>query len=86
MLFVSYKISELFYKVAKMKGHGEKHFILWLCFFLNIIGYLYVIALPDLYLRNGSGNGNSGDDTYVIEDEELPQIQGNNITRSDPGL
>ncbi len=73
-LFVKYKISELFYKVAKMKGHGDKYVIIWLCFFLSIVGCLYVIALPDLYLRNGSGNGNSGGDTYVIEDEELPQI------------
>lgn len=73
-IFLKYKIAELFYEVAKMKGHGKKRFILCLCFFTHIVGILYVIALPDLHLRNGSGNGNSGDDTYVIEDEELPQI------------
>lgn len=34
-----------FDEVASMKGFDESYF--WMCFFLGIIGYIYIVALPD---------------------------------------
>lgn len=46
MLWVLYLIAKEFYNVAQAKGYSEKKY-LWLPFWLGIIGYLLVIALPD---------------------------------------
>ena len=40
-------IATLMQKVGVDKGYGEEHHIWAICFWLGIIGYLYVIALPD---------------------------------------
>ena len=45
-LVIAYLIANEFYKVAQAKGYSEKKY-LWLSFWLGIIGYLLVIALPD---------------------------------------
>ena len=45
VFYLFYYIAEQFYAVAKMKGHTERKY-LWIPFFLGIIGYLLVIALP----------------------------------------
>ena len=39
-------IAQQFERIAKMKGHYEKRYF-WLSFFLTIIGWMLVIALPD---------------------------------------
>ena len=39
--------------VAELKGYDPKQeHIYMFCFFLGILGYLYVLALPDLRLQN----------------------------------
>lgn len=35
-----------FYEVAEKKGHHDKKYF-WICFWLGIVGFLLVIALPD---------------------------------------
>lgn len=45
-LFVWYLIAKEFYKIAVMKGHDDKKY-LWWTFWLEIVGMLMVIALPD---------------------------------------
>ena len=40
-----------FKKISVAKGYTEKNHTFALCFFLGIIGYIYVSALPDLTLR-----------------------------------
>ena len=45
-LWVMYLIANEFYKVAQDKGYSNKKY-LWISFWLGIIGYLLVIALPD---------------------------------------
>lgn len=46
ILWVLYLIAKEFYKVAQAKGYSQKKY-LWLPFWLGVIGYLLVIALPD---------------------------------------
>lgn len=48
-LIVHLAICFFFSDVAQMKGHSGGAF--WICFFLGIGGWLYVIALPDLKQR-----------------------------------
>lgn len=57
ILWGLYLLAQEFYKVAKAKGYPQKKY-LWLSFWLGIIGYLLVIALPD----RGSSNQVSIDD------------------------
>lgn len=46
LLVFAYFIAHWFFEVAEEKGyHSKKYF--WICFWLGVIGYLLVIALPD---------------------------------------
>ena len=44
-------VAGLMGEAAKKKGYGEEAHIFAICFWLGIVGYLYVIALPDLTQR-----------------------------------
>lgn len=55
-LVIDFLVANQFYQVAKEKGHNEIKY-LWLSFFLGIIGYLLVIALPDRGMQYFQGNG-----------------------------
>jgi|GEM_PF-3796468 len=46
-------ISRKFEKIAFDKGYTEEIHAFAMCFCLFLIGYLYVIALPDLKLQKG---------------------------------
>lgn len=48
LLVINIVIAQKFDDVAKLKGYDEKIHSYAMCFWLGIIGYLYVIALPDL--------------------------------------
>ena len=61
VLWVDYLIAKEFYKAAQYKGYSEKKY-LWICFWLGVVGYLLVVALPD---RGASIN--------VVSDE-LPDL------------
>lgn len=52
-IFINYLITKEFYSISQQKGYNQKKYF-WICFFLGIIGYLLVIALPNL--RNNSSN------------------------------
>ena len=45
VLWFDYLIAKEFYIAAQGKGYSQKKYF-WICFFLGIIGYLLVIALP----------------------------------------
>lgn len=45
-LVIDILISLEFHKVAIEKGYSRMKYF-WMCFFLGIVGYLLVIALPD---------------------------------------
>ena len=46
LLYLKYIIEKEFYSAAVTKGYSNKKY-LWYCFFLGMIGYLMVIALPN---------------------------------------
>ena len=45
-LWIDYLIAREFYFAAREKGYSGKKY-LWICFFLGMVGYLLVIALPN---------------------------------------
>ena len=47
ILLINYVIAEKFESIAEEKGYGEEIHSFAMCFWLGIIGYLYVIALPN---------------------------------------
>ena len=51
-IFVNYVIAIKFTEIASAKGHGKEVHAFAMCFWLGIIGYLYVIALPNATLDN----------------------------------
>lgn len=46
VLVLSFFIALWFYEVAKEKGHHDNKYF-WICFWLGIIGWLLIVALPD---------------------------------------
>ena len=48
---VNYFIAKKFADIAAGKGHSERKYF-WICFLFGIIGYLWVIALPDICRKN----------------------------------
>ena len=45
-LWLCYFIAEQFYEAAKAKGYSDKKYF-WITFWLGLIGYCLIIALPD---------------------------------------
>lgn len=45
-LVISWLVAKQFAEVAEMKKHDDGKYF-WICFFLGVVGYLLVIALPD---------------------------------------
>ena len=67
IIYVSYIVARKFEKIAIMKGYNENIHSFAMCFWLGIIGYLYVIALPDLHTlkkRNETGSANIDGTVY----------------------
>ena len=49
-IYLQYILASFFANVAEEKGDHEKRYF-WTPFWLGIVGYLLVIALPDKYAR-----------------------------------
>ena len=62
-LCIAYIAALQYEKIAELKGH-KGYF--WYCFLLGIIGWLMVVALPDLNSHKTSSN----DDNH----DELPDL------------
>ena len=61
-LVISGVVAEEFYIAACCKGHEERKYF-WYCFLLGIIGYLLVVALPDISSNStGICSGNAESD------------------------
>lgn len=52
-LIIDFYIATEFNAVAEQKGYYSAKY-LWICFFLGIVGYLLVIALPDISMETQS--------------------------------
>ena len=48
LVYLYYLIAKKFEKIAFQKGYDRSIHSFAMCFWLGMIGYLYVIALPDL--------------------------------------
>ena len=61
VLLISWYVAKQFFEIAKAKGYNDKKYF-WICFWLDLPGWLLVIALP---VR--------GNNAPVISDE-LPDL------------
>ena len=52
LVFVNHKIAKAFEQIVFAKGYGTELKAYYMCFWLGIVGYLYVIALPNAKLDN----------------------------------
>ena len=48
VIFVQYKVSKLFEKIAFDKGYDENAHAFAMCFCLGFVGYIYVASMPKL--------------------------------------
>ncbi len=46
VIWLNWYIANQFYDAAKAKGYNNRKY-LWICFWLGVVGYLLVNALPD---------------------------------------
>lgn len=60
LIWLNWYISKQFYEAAQAKGYNDRKYF-WICFWLGIVGYLLVIALPN----NGS---------IMAMSDELPDL------------
>ena len=60
-IWLQWFIANEFFAAAKAKGYHDRKY-LWICFWLSVVGYLLVIALPD--------RGTSA----TTASEELPEL------------
>ena len=56
-------MAKQFHEIAKMKAHPEKKFFWW-CFWIGMIGWTMVIALPD---RGNTTHQESADTEELTE-------------------
>lgn len=56
LLTIQYIVAKKFEEIAFQKGYDESIHSCAMCFWLGIVGYIYVVALPNL---NNSLNGDS---------------------------
>ena len=61
LVWLQWYIANEFFTAAKAKGYHDRKYR-WICFWLSVIGYLLVIALPD--------RGESG----CAASDELPEL------------
>ena len=52
LLIIHYKVAKMFEKLAFDKGYGKDANAFIMCFWLGIVGYIYVAAMPKLTERS----------------------------------
>ena len=52
ILYINHRIAKKFEQIVFAKGYGKELKAYYLCFWLGLVGYLYVIALPNAKLDN----------------------------------
>ena len=74
-LVIQYIVAKKFEKIAFQKGYDESVHSCAMCFWLGIVGYLYVVALPNL-------NNSLNDDSLILKSssettsaKEIEEIQ-----------
>lgn len=67
-ILINRYISRAFYEIAQKKGQSEKRYY-WFPFWLGIVGYLLVVALPDLQARPNN------DTVEVVKKDVISEIK-----------
>lgn len=79
VLIIQGIIAAKFSSIAEEKGYdGSSYF--WLCFFLSVIGYCMVAALPDLILHEKIDDLSEAIGNAVSPEQANTHIHGNNAT------
>ena len=58
---IGYIVARKFEQIAFQKGYGTEVHSFAMCFWLAMIGYIYVLALPDLTARELIKNNSAGE-------------------------
>ena len=69
-LLINYVVATKFEKIAFQKGYDSSIHSLAMCFWLGIVGYLYVIALPNLNNHANVNEDNANEDTSKEDHKE----------------
>lgn len=80
LLFVlSYFIAKWFNEVAEEKGYYDNKYF-WICFLLNLPGWLLVVALPDKNIRQAIEDNrtinNSNEVSQMVDNQYQPKVEG----------
>lgn len=66
-ILIRYLLAREFQLAAEYKGYETKKYK-WICFFFGIVGYLLVIALPDIQVKLPEEPEEVSNDTYDLPD------------------
>ena len=69
VIFVQYKVSKLFEKIAFDKGYDENAHAFAMCFCLGFVGYIYVASMPKLTTDEIKKNTKQYQSTNVMVDD-----------------
>lgn len=69
VIFVQYKVSKLFEKIAFDKGYDEEAHAFTMCFWLGFVGYIYVASMPMLTTDKKKKNTEQYQSTNVELDD-----------------
>ena len=77
-IIIQYNVSRLFEKIAFDKGYDESAHPFAMCFWLGIVGYIYVAAMPKLTAdeiakKQEISNTEPNDDEYQKDDKIYEQ-------------
>ena len=77
-IIIQYNVSRLFEKIAFDKGYDESAHPFAMCFWLGIVGYIYVAAMPKLTAdeiakKQETSNTEPNDDEYQKDDKVYEQ-------------
>ena len=73
-ILIQFIVAKKFEKIAFQKGYDVRVHSFAMCFWLGIIGYLYVIALPNLTVYHNPAQERMNTANAPIT-EEQPQVQ-----------
>ena len=79
LLALSYFLAKCFAEVAEEKGYyDDKYF--WICFLLNLPGWLLVVALPDRNIQQMMEDNLPSTDRYesstMADNQMQPKVEG----------
>lgn len=79
LLVLSYFIAKCFAEIAEEKGYYDNKYF-WICFLLNLPGWLLVVALPDKNIRQAIEDSrttiSSNEVSQMVDNQSQPKVDG----------